>query len=79
MVTYSNREARYFIDHIFVYDKEAQIKVGNIFDSEAVALVNPVNTDGVMGKGLAYQFKKLYPQNFKDYKNLCNQNRFDAV
>ena len=44
---------------------------GNIFDSDAEALVNPVNTVGVMGKGLALEFKKRYPTNFEVYKNAC--------
>ena len=35
---------------------------GNIFDSKAEALVNTVNTVGVMGKGLALQFKEAYPE-----------------
>ena len=46
---------------------------GNLFDSKAQALVNTVNTVGVMGKGIALQFKKLYPTNFKIYKDLCNK------
>ncbi len=41
---------------------------GNILDSNAQALVNTVNTVGVMGKGIALQFKKAYPNNFKAYK-----------
>lgn len=53
-----------------------EFKIGNIFDSEAIALVNPVNTDGIMGKGLAYQFKKLYPKNFENYKKICELNLF---
>lgn len=44
---------------------------GNIFDSEAEALVNTVNTQGVMGKGLALQFKERYPNNFSLYKRAC--------
>lgn len=48
-----------------------ELKYGNIFDSEAEVLLNPVNTDGIMGKGLAYQFKIKYPQNFKIYYNKC--------
>lgn len=40
---------------------------GNILDSNAQALVNTVNTVGVMGKGIALQFKKAYPNNFKAY------------
>ena len=38
-----------------------EIRRGNIFESETQALINPVNIEGVMGKGLAYQFKIKYP------------------
>lgn len=44
---------------------------GNIFESEADALVNTVNTVGVMGKGLALQFKKTFPSNYKAYYKAC--------
>jgi len=44
---------------------------GNILDSKAQALVNTVNTMGVMGKGIALQFKKAYPNNFKAYERAC--------
>ena len=46
---------------------------GNIFDSDAQALINPVNTVGIMGKGLALQFKKAYPNNFIAYQKACKQ------
>ncbi len=44
---------------------------GNIFDSPAQVIVNPVNTVGVMGKGLALEFKKKYPEMFSAYKKMC--------
>ncbi len=44
---------------------------GNILDSEAQALVNTVNTMGIMGKGIALQFKKAYPNNYKSYERAC--------
>ncbi len=44
---------------------------GNILDSPAEALVNTVNTIGVMGKGIALQFKKSFPNNYKTYKAAC--------
>lgn len=47
-------------------------KKGNIFESKMDAIVNPVNTVGVMGKGLAYQFKIKYPLMFKSYKAACD-------
>ena len=46
-------------------------KQGNIFDSECQTLVNTVNRNGVMGKGLALQFKKKYPKMFDEYKLAC--------
>jgi O-acetyl-ADP-ribose deacetylase (regulator of RNase III) len=48
------------------------ISDGNIFLSFAEALVNPVNCVGVMGKGLAKQFKVKFPDNFKQYKEACD-------
>jgi O-acetyl-ADP-ribose deacetylase (regulator of RNase III)/uncharacterized protein YwgA len=50
---------------------------GNILDSNAQALVNTVNTVGVMGKGVAFQFKKAYPNNFKAYREACQLNKID--
>lgn len=44
---------------------------GNILDSNAQALVNTVNTMGIMGKGIALQFKKAYPNNYKAYEKAC--------
>ena len=44
---------------------------GNIFDFPSNFLVNPVNCTGVMGAGLAKQFKERYPKMFKEYKELC--------
>ena len=49
---------------------------GNIFDSKAPVLVNPVNCVGVMGKGLAKEFKDRYPDMFKAYKELCDRGDF---
>ena len=43
----------------------------NIFESNAQVIVNTVNTVGVMGKGLAKEFKRLYPDMFESYQNLC--------
>ncbi len=47
---------------------------GNMFDSPAQVLVNTVNTEGVMGKGLALTFKKVYPDMFINYKKFCDNN-----
>ncbi|MCB9230383.1 MAG: macro domain-containing protein [Bacteroidia bacterium] len=40
---------------------------GNMLEAQAEALVNTVNTVGVMGKGIALQFKEKFPENFMDY------------
>jgi O-acetyl-ADP-ribose deacetylase (regulator of RNase III) len=48
-----------------------EFKTGNIFNEPADGLVNTVNCVGVMGRGIAAQFKKVYPQNFKDYAHAC--------
>ena len=47
---------------------------GNILESQAQALINTVNTVGVMGKGIALQFKKAYPDNFKIYYSAFKNN-----
>ena len=47
---------------------------GNILESDAEALINTVNTVGVMGKGIALQFKKAYLNNFKAYTEACKRN-----
>ena len=44
---------------------------GNILESKAMALVNTVNLEGIMGKGIALQFKKQFPNNYKLYKKAC--------
>ncbi|MEB3315760.1 MAG: macro domain-containing protein [Candidatus Melainabacteria bacterium] len=49
--------------------KEVQ---GNLLDSKCEALINTVNCVGVMGKGIALQFKKKWPSNFLKYKKACD-------
>jgi O-acetyl-ADP-ribose deacetylase (regulator of RNase III) len=49
---------------------------GNIFTSKAQTLVNPVNTVGVMGAGLALEFKIRYPEMFKKYVEICKKKQF---
>jgi O-acetyl-ADP-ribose deacetylase (regulator of RNase III) len=43
----------------------------NLFDSRAQTLVNPVNTEGVMGAGLAQGFRARYPEMFREYRDRC--------
>ena len=45
--------------------------IGNILDSNDMCLVNTVNTVGVMGKGLALEYKRKYPNMFNVYKKHC--------
>src|SRR3989304_3614980 len=44
-----------------------EFKTGNILEEDAEALVNTVNCVGFMGRGIALQFKKAWPENFKAY------------
>ena len=44
---------------------------GDLLQADAEALVNAVNTDGVMGKGIALQFKRAFPEMFKAYAAAC--------
>ncbi len=46
---------------------------GNLLQADADALVNTVNTVGVMGKGIALQFKQAYPDNFRAYEAACSR------
>ena len=47
------------------------VKLGNMFESQAKTLVNTVNCVGVMGKGVALEFKKRYPSMYAEYTTLC--------
>ena len=44
---------------------------GDLLSADVDALVNTVNTVGVMGRGIALQFKKRFPGNFKAYASAC--------
>lgn len=48
---------------------------GNILDADVEALINTVNTVGVMGKGIALQFKQAFPDNYRAYKVACDGGR----
>ena len=50
-----------------------EYKVGNILAEDVEALVNTVNCVGVMGRGIALQFKKAFPDNFKAYAAACER------
>jgi O-acetyl-ADP-ribose deacetylase (regulator of RNase III) len=51
---------------------------GDLFETPAQTLVNTVNTVGVMGKGIALTFKKIYPDMFAAYQQLCVDKRFQV-
>ena len=51
---------------------------GNLLASEADALVNTVNTVGVMGKGIALMFKDRFPDNFVAYAEVCKNKQLDV-
>ncbi len=51
-----------------------KILIGDIFKSRAQTLVNTVNCVGIMGKGIALEFKKRFPKMFKDYLKRCKRN-----
>ena len=48
---------------------------GDILKADTEALVNTVNCVGVMGRGIALQFKKAFPENFKAYKLACDKKQ----
>jgi len=52
-----------------------QVKTGDIFAEDVQALVNMVNCVGVMGRGIALQFKKAFPENFKAYAEACKRGQ----
>jgi O-acetyl-ADP-ribose deacetylase (regulator of RNase III) len=51
-----------------------EIAQGNLLQSEAEALVNTVNCVGVMGKGIALQFKQAYPEMARVYEAACKRD-----
>ena len=51
-----------------------EVLIGNIFDSKAQTLINTVNCVGVMGKGIAAEFKERYPVMYEDYVVRCERN-----
>lgn len=51
--------------------------IGDLFRSPAKVLVNTVNVVGVMGKGIAKDFKLIYPEMFQEYQQLCETKQLD--
>ena len=50
-----------------------EFTTGDILKADAEALVNTVNCVGIMGRGIALQFKNAFPANFKAYKAACDR------
>jgi O-acetyl-ADP-ribose deacetylase (regulator of RNase III) len=69
------------IEHLFVLirngttDENAMIREerGNLLAADVDALVNTVNAVGVMGKGVALQFKQAFPDNYRAYERACKR------
>lgn len=55
--------------------RHVKLVKGDIFDSQMQTLVNTVNCVGIMGKGLALEFKKRFPDMFKDYAARCKRDQ----
>lgn len=49
-------------------------KTGNILKEDVEAIVNTVNCVGIMGRGIALQFKNVFPENFSAYAKACKQD-----
>ncbi|MCC7143010.1 MAG: macro domain-containing protein [Candidatus Eisenbacteria bacterium] len=50
-----------------------EFRTGNMLTADADALVNTVNCVGVMGRGIAAQFKRAWPENFRHYAAACRR------
>jgi O-acetyl-ADP-ribose deacetylase (regulator of RNase III) len=51
---------------------------GNLLEAQADALVNAVNTEGMMGRGIALQFSKKFPEMFEAYRRSCKAGELQA-
>lgn len=54
---------------------QVEVIKGDIFQSRAQTLVNTVNCVGIMGKGLALEFKKRFPGMYQDYVKRCKKGQ----
>ena len=52
---------------------QIELKTGDILKADAEAIVNTVNCVGIMGRGIALQFKKAFPANFRAYALACDE------
>jgi O-acetyl-ADP-ribose deacetylase (regulator of RNase III) len=51
---------------------------GNIFNSKCQTIVNTVNCVGVMGRGIALEYKNRYPEMYEKYKKLCEEQKISS-
>ncbi|CAG1014484.1 hypothetical protein ANAEL_04991 [Anaerolineales bacterium] len=49
------------------------VRQGDLLRADAEAIVNTVNCVGVMGRGLALQFRKQFPENYEEYRKVCSK------
>ncbi len=70
---------RLLLDQITIFNVRIMIEycTGNLLKSDAEALVNTVNTVGVMGKGIALQFKTLFSHNYSVYRKTCKAGKLE--
>ena len=54
-----------------------EFKKGNIFSTQSDVVVNAVNCVGVMGAGIALEFKLRFPDMFSKYQNFCKSGALD--
>src|SRR3954467_14611144 len=55
-------------------DSMVELTRGNILEADVEALVNTVNTFGVMGKGIALHFRQAFPRNYELYRRACERS-----
>ena len=59
--------------------RKFEYKSGDILAEDAEALVNTVNCVGVMGRGIALQFKDAFPENFEAYAAACERGELTRL
>jgi O-acetyl-ADP-ribose deacetylase (regulator of RNase III) len=54
-----------------------EVDDGDLFDAPVQAVLNPVNTEGAMGAGLALEFRGRYPKMYDEYRDVCMRRMLD--
>ena len=60
------------LDKTGITESMIELAKGNLLEAQVEALINTVNTEGVMGKGIALQFKQAFPDMYKAYEKACS-------